>query len=294
MAGRRRLTDAPMTVEKLEIAVRKFGEWLAEHHSEIVSYADVTRDHCLAWGRIPYRDPDREDRQAAGRGHPHPAHLRVRQMFRDAAAWEYDDIPGFAPITPRDAPKLPQRIPRFIPDHELELVMPVINDITCPFQRAALLIARWSGARRDEIRHLPLDCLDHYPDGTPRLRLPGRKTYKERMVPLHQDAGDALQKLIDLRRDGPERPFTDPRTGEQIRYLFMDHGKLLSLYYLFNTPIQQACEQVGLVVPGGKKGGSGRPGHHLRPQIPAHGRDPARRTRRQAAHHHEGPRPLCG
>src|SRR6266487_4661908 len=93
----RRLTDAPATAEKLEIAVRRFGEWLA-------------------------------------------------------------DVPGFAPITSRDAPKLPQRIPRFIPDHELDLVMPVINDITCPFQRAALLVARWSGARRDEIRHLPLDC----------------------------------------------------------------------------------------------------------------------------------------
>ena len=138
-----------------------------------------------------------------------------------------------------------------------ELVMPVINEITCPFQRAALLVARWSGARRDEIRHLPVDCLDHYPDGTPRLRLPGRKTYKERVVPLHQDAGDAVQKVIDLRKNGPERPFSDPRTGEQIRYLFMDHGKLLSLHYLFNTPIQQACIEVGLVVPGGKKGGLG-------------------------------------
>ena len=135
--------------------------------------------------------------------------------------------------------------------------MPVINQITCPFQRAALLTARWSGARRDEIRHLPLDCLDHYPDGTPRLRLPGRKTYKERVVPLHQDAADALQTIIDLRKDGPERPFTDPRTGEQVHYLFMDHGKLLSLYYLFNTPIQQACIEVGLVVPGGKKNGPG-------------------------------------
>lgn len=107
--------------------------------------------------------------------------------------------------------------------------MPVINEITCPFQRAALLVARWSGARRDEIRHLPLDCLDHYPDGTARLRLPGRKTYKERVVPLHQDAADAVQKVIELRKDGPERPFSDSRTGEQIRYLFMDHGKLLSL-----------------------------------------------------------------
>ena len=245
------------TPSKLEIAVRRFGEWLAGHDPQIVSYADVTRDHCLGWAESLAEAP------AEKTGKPLGAVTRIQrisglsQMFRDTAAWEYADVPGYAPITSRDAPKLPQRIPRFIPDHELDLVMPVINEITCPFQRAALLVARWSGARRDEIRHLPLDCLDHYPDGTPRLRLPGRKTYKERMVPLHQDAGDALQKVIDLRKDGPERPFTDERTGEQVRYLFMDHGKLLSLFYLFNTPIQQACEQTGLVVPGGKKGGSG-------------------------------------
>jgi hypothetical protein len=79
-------------------------------------------------------------------------------------------VSGRYPITSRDAPKLPQRIPRFIPDHELDLVMPIINEITCPFQRAALLVACWSGARRDEIRHLPLDCLDHYPDGTALTR----------------------------------------------------------------------------------------------------------------------------
>ena len=253
----RRLTDAPSTVDKLELAVRKFGDWLAGHHPGIVSYADVTRDHCLAWAQ------HLADTPAETTGKPLGAASRIQrisalsQMFRDTAAWEYPDVPGFAPITSRDAPKLPQRIPRFIPDHELDLVMPVINQITCPFQRAALLVARWSGARRDEIRHLPLDCLDRYPDGTPRLRLPGRKTYKERVVPLHQDAADALQKVIDLRKDGPERPFTDPRTGEQVRYLFMDHGKLLSLFYLFDTPIQQACKAAGLVAPGGR-GGQGR------------------------------------
>ena len=244
-------------MEKLEIAVRRFGEWLASHDSQIVSYADVTRDHCLGWAESLAEAPTEKTCKPLGAVTRIQRISGLSQMFRDTAAWEYADVPGYAPITSRDAPKLPQRIPRFIPDHELDLVMPIINEITCPFQRAALLVARWSGARRDEIRHLPLDCLDHYPDGTPRLRLPGRKTYKERMVPLHQDAGHALQKVIDLRKNGPERPFADERTGEQVRYLFMDHGKLLSLFYLFNTPIQQACEQVGLVVPGGKKGGSG-------------------------------------
>jgi integrase len=253
----RRLTDAPATVVKLELAVRRFGEWLGEHHPDVVSYADVTRDHCLAWLQDLAESPTERT------GKPLSAVSRIQrvsglsQLFRDTAAWEYADVPGYAPLNARDAPKKAMRVPRFIPDHELDLVMPVINQIPCPFQRAALLVARWSGARRDEIRRLPLDCLDRYPDGTPRLRLPGRKTYKERVVPLHKDAGAALQHLIDLRRSAPERPFTDERTGEQVRYLFMSHGKLLSTYYLFETPIQEACKAAGLVRPGGR-GGKGR------------------------------------
>src|SRR5262249_26085248 len=153
-------------------------------HPGIVSYADVTRDHCLAWAESLAETPTEKT------GKPLGAVTRIQrisglsQLFRDAAAWEYDDVPGFAPITSRDTPKLPQRIPRFIPAPDLALVCPLITELPPPSQRAALLPPRWPGARRDEIRHLPLDCLDHYPDGTPRLRLPGRKTYKERVVPL--------------------------------------------------------------------------------------------------------------
>ncbi len=99
-----------------------------------------------------------------------------------------------------------------------------------------------------------MDCLDRYPDGTGRLRLPGRKTYTERVVPLHDDAVTALQKVIDLRTVGPGRSFIDDLTGQPVPYLFMRHGKLLSTLYLFETPIQRACKQVGLVSPGGRAG----------------------------------------
>jgi len=57
----------------------------------------------------------------------------------------------------------------------------------------------------------------------------------------------ALQALIDLRTQGPERAFVDELTGASTRYLFMQHGKLLSGFYLFETPIQQACKAAGLV-----------------------------------------------
>jgi integrase len=173
----------------------------------------------------------------------------------------------------------------------LDKLMPAVDAIACPFQRAALLVARWSGARRTEIQKLPVDCLDRYPDGTPRLRLSGRKTYRERIVPLHEDAAEALQKVIDLRRNATERPFTDERTGEEIRYLFMSHGKLLSTYYLFETPIQDACKAAGFVRPGGR-GGSGRgtvSAHRFRHTVGTQFGE-----RRQASHDHEGIRPHLG
>ncbi|MGX4694506.1 tyrosine-type recombinase/integrase [Streptomyces sp. JNUCC 63] len=253
----RRLTDRPVTVDKLELAIRRFGDWLGEHHPDVVSWADVTRDHCLAWLQHIAEEPTERT------GKPLGAISRIQrasglgQFFRDTAAWQWDDVPGHSLIGPGDSPKSPLKVPRFIPDDELDRLMPAIEQIGCPFQRAALLVARWSGARRDEIRRLPLDCLDRYPDGTARLRLPARKTYKERVVPLHQDAADALQKVIDLRRQGRERPFTDELTGQPVRYLFVQHGKLLSTYYLFETPIQAVCKAVGLVRPGGR-GGTGR------------------------------------
>lgn len=248
----RRLTDAPSTVDKLELAVRVFGHWLIEQHPEITTFAGVTREHCLDWiGHIAEAPTERT-------GKPLGVMSRIQrisglsQFFRDTAVWQYADVPGYTLIGAGDAPKYPQKVPRFIPGHELDRLMPAIDALACPFQRAALLVARWSGARRTEIQKLPLDCLDRYPDGTPRLRLSGRKTYKERVVPLHEDAAEALQKVIDLRKNAPERPFTDERTGEEIRCLFMSHGKLLSTYYLFETPIQDACKAVGLVRPGGR------------------------------------------
>jgi integrase len=71
----------------------------------------------------------------------------------------------------------------------------------CPVRRTALLLSRWTGARRSEIRRLSLDCLDAYPDGYPRLRIPVGKGYSERMAPLHPQAADELRHLIHHVRD---------------------------------------------------------------------------------------------
>ena len=129
--------------------------------------------------------------------------------------------------------------------------METIRTLECPFQRAALLIARWSGARRDEIRRLSVDCLDQYPDGTARLRIPAGKTKKERLVPVNDEAAEAI-RVVQTVRTG-ERGFRDSYTGVVTHYLFMNHGKLLSANYLFDAPLTRTCQAAGLTTADGKR-----------------------------------------
>lgn len=125
--------------------------------------------------------------------------------------------------------------------------MDAIRRLPCPLQRAALLVARWSGGRRSEIRRLHLDCLDAYPDGTPRLRLAIGKSRKERMVPIHQEAADAIRAVQTQRHREPDRGIYDADLGRRVRYLFIAHGRLASPDYLFATPLAVVCAQVSLV-----------------------------------------------
>ncbi|WP_225993057.1 tyrosine-type recombinase/integrase [Actinomadura rudentiformis] len=71
--------------------------------------------------------------------------------------------------------------------------------------------------------------------------MPAGKSYKERMVPIHQDAADAFQTVIDMRKQCHDRPFIDERTGEHIRYLF-------------EYPLQKVSKAAGLVGPTGWRG----------------------------------------
>jgi integrase len=243
----RRLTDRPMTISRLALALRRFSRWLGTQEPGLRSFAQVDRTHVLRYLTVLMDEP------LASTGRPMAPNTRIGHIsalavfFRQTAAWGFDDVPGRPLLGPGDTPRRPHRIPRFIPADELARLMTAIQALACPYQRAALLVARWSGARKGEIRRLAVDCLDAYPDGTPRLRVPVGKTRRERMVPLHEDAAAALREVIALRVGRGERAFTDELTGSPTQYLFMEHGKLLSDTYLFTTPLRTACQRAGLV-----------------------------------------------
>jgi integrase len=177
-------------------------------------------------------------------------------FFRYTALAEWDDVPARPLLTHADMPRRIQTVPRFIPEHQLEPVMDRIRALDCPLQRCALLVARWSGARRSEIRKLHIDCLDTYPDGTPRLRLAAGKALKERTVPLHHEAADAIQELVKTRSDQPDRGIVDPDLGRPVRYLFLRNGSLTHPDYLFADPLGQICAELAIL------NGAGKPAIH--------------------------------
>ncbi len=241
----RRLTDRPSTLENLRWTMRRFITFLAETAPTIESFAEVEREHVLAFARMLEVEP------TVRTGRPPNVATRSARLsalssfFRDTAAWGWEDVPGRPLLTVGDLPKRLHRMPRYILADELERLMVAIRALPCPYQRTALLVARWSGARREEIRRLSLDCLDRYPDGTARLRVPAGKTRSERVIPLHEEAAAAIRSLQAQR--GVERGLSDEQTGIPTRYLFVRRGGLFSPQYLFNIPLRSACASAGLV-----------------------------------------------
>jgi len=245
LAARQAQHTRPVTISK----VRCFIEWLSRERPAVTSFAQLTREDVLAYAAAL------QEVISQRTGQPLTVEARITRLsdlsvfFQDLTAWGWDGAPSRPLIGARDLPKRVRRIPRYIPAHQLDPLMAAVRALPCPYQRTALLVARWSGARRGEIRNLDLDCLDAYPDGTPRLRLPVGKGRVERLVPLHLEAAEAIRALAALTPT--MRGFRHEQTGVESRRLFVRQGRLLSVCYLFDAALTQACQSAGLTTPEG-------------------------------------------
>ncbi|WP_207081515.1 tyrosine-type recombinase/integrase [Nocardioides sp. S5] len=244
--------DRPSTVQNISAGLRRFTTWLMANRAPVASFAEVSRadalEFCVWLTTLTHHRTGAPLAPATRRQDIHA----VLGFFRDGYAWQWPHMPGRPLLMNGDLPKITRAVPRFIPDNELTVLMDAVRALECPFQRAALLIARWSGARRSEIRMLDLDCLDAYPDGTPRLRLPASKNYSERTVPINEEAADAIRTLHGLRREQIDRPLPGNHKERPARRLFVRQGRVLSNAYLFDDALTRACQAAGLVNPQGK------------------------------------------
>lgn len=236
----------------LHAALRYFLTWLLATHPEVTSLAMLSRRHMEDYLRhLPTLTRQRD-------GAPLATNTRrviisnLRTFFAETLSWGWDDVPRRLLLTAADQPRTPKALPRFVPRDQLDRLMAAAEQLQDQQQRAALLLLRWSGARSDEIRRLDVDCLDHYPDGHPRLRIPVGKGLEERLVPLHPHAAEGLADLIAETRARGTGSRYDRRVGRQVTYVFSYRGQLRSPSFLFHHSLRQACEQAGLVDQAGK------------------------------------------
>jgi integrase len=249
----RSLVDSKSSVDQTRAALHRLSTWLAEERPAVESLAELTRPDLvdfLTWmtNQRKLKHPDQE----LSVSYRKMVAWQINAFFRYGFNAEWDDMPARPPLSTADVPRDVHKVPRYIPEHELEPLMECIRALECPLQRCALLIARWSGARRTEIRKLHLDCLDTYPDGTHRIRLAAGKSRKERIVPIHTEAAAAIEELAAIRRRQVDRAVFDPELGRPVRRLFLHNGRLASPDYLFAFPLQRVCTEVGLLKDDGK------------------------------------------
>ena len=243
--------DRPQTVRHARDALRRLVTWMASAHPEMGSLAELRREHAEEFLRWLGSQVSQHTGAPLSISFRRTVVTLITRFVSETAAWGWDDVPARVLFTRGDIPKLRKPLPRFIPDHELGSLMMHVDQLPDPYQRAALIVARWSGARRDEIRRLAVDCLDAYPDGHP-LRIPVGKGHAERSIPLHPQAAAALQPVIELARQQQAWPRFDPSAGRLVQHVFLVRGKLLSTSFLFDQPLKTACTAAGLVDAAGK------------------------------------------
>lgn len=240
------------TVRQARDSFRYLITWLSRAHPEVANLQQLTRAHMEEYLIHLHHQINRRN------GRPLSARTRSAYLgpllafFRETSQWGWEDVPARQVLGRSDMPKLQARLPRFIPRDELDRLMEAVERLTDPFQRTALLVARWSGARRGEIARLTVDCLDAYPDGYPRLRIPVGKTYTERAIPLHPQAADALRDLIERANRINAAARHDPFAGQKVQYVFVNHGQPLSKKFLFAEPLAEACTAAGLLDAAGR------------------------------------------
>jgi integrase len=249
VSARQALHTRRETIAKIRCNVHCFIGWLAHERPEIPAFAQVAREDVLAYAA------SREHTISRQTGKPLLLESRITRLsdlvvfLQDTTSWGWEEAPSRPLLGARD---LPKRVRRIRPLHSGGPARPAhgaVRVLPCPYQRTALLVARWSGARRGEIRALDLECLDAYPDGTPRLRIPVGKGQAERRVPPHPEAATAIRALATLAP--AMRGFRHDQTGVESRRLFVRRGRVLSENFLFETSLAQACLVAGLTTPEG-------------------------------------------
>jgi integrase len=254
------------------------GRWLQAAHPQITSPAEWTRSTaaeavamCLQqksgeWAHRPVAEVRNSGRLMAAHTRIHSLST-LRRFFSDLQHWEaiprrFDPYNAFR--APRSLQSLVDRNPRILSDDVwAKLIWAGLNIVAedlsaqgrgaahyypLSLVRALSVVWLFAGLRWDEIRRLRLGCT-RWQEDVPGERIcllsvPVNKTSTAFSKPVDTIVGQMIEAWEKERPT--QAKLSDPRTGEQVDYLFAHRSKALGAHYLNKVLIPSLCAKAGL------------------------------------------------
>ena len=151
--------------------------------------------------------------------------LTAANFLADISEWEWPEAPTRRLLHPRDNPRLPKPLPRFLPPDADRRLTEALHASPNRLPADALLLQRACGLRIGELLDLELDAVIDTATSGSWLKVPLGKLDTERMVPIDDEALNLVDRITATR--SPGRPIPHPRTGRPADFLFTAHGRRL-------------------------------------------------------------------
>jgi site-specific recombinase XerD len=242
-------THARSSVQGTASELAHFGRFLARHDPDLSSLALLDRQHHIE----PYLT---EVAVAVNHRTGQPiaastakARIQTVGSFLDAIAeWGWPEAPARRLIFPRDAPKLPHPLPRYLPPDSERALLAALEASPNRLRADALLLMRATGMRIGELTLVELDCVHEVPGSGAWLKIPLGKLLTERMVPIDEETVKLVDRIVVHR--SPGRPLRHPRTGKMADFLLTHQGRRVSADTI-REELHRAAAEAGLdgVVP---------------------------------------------
>ena len=203
-----------------------FARFLAQHDPTWTSLAELDRQRHLE----PYLAA------VAAASHPHTGQpvsaaerrsriLTVGRMIDDILEWGWAEAPTRRLVFPRDAPRIPRPLPRYLPPDSDRRLTEALRASPQRLRADALLLLRATGMRIGELLDLEIDCVHEVPGSGSWLKVPLGKLDTERMVPIDEETLELVDRIVEHR--SPGRPLPHPRSGKLADFLLTHQGRRL-------------------------------------------------------------------
>lgn len=237
-------THAPSTVSGRATELAYFGRHLAEVDPGLTSVADLDRQrHIESYLTATAQATRQVDGAPISIEERRHRIIAVHCFLNDIGQWGWKAAPDRRLIFPRDTPRRPQPLPRYLPADVDRRLSEALSRSTETLAANALLLCRATGLRIGELVDLELDCVHEVPRQGAWLKVPLGKLATERMVPLDDQAVAIVDRIVSVR--SPGRPLPHPRDGRLVDFLLTHHGRRVTDYALRGT-LQRAAEAAGI------------------------------------------------